>query len=166
MRITFVLAAVLLMAPVFAPGIAKPLDESSHVLSLVNEARSRPRACGARRFGPTGPLAAETRLVRAAQLHALDMARNRFFSHTGSDHSDPVRRVARTGYAWRLVGENIAAGHPSAAETVRAWLASPGHCRNIMEPRFSEAGVGRAEGGRHGIYWTLVVAQPLEATPR
>lgn len=166
MKATFVLAALLLMVPVFAPAAAEPADESSLALALVDQARSRPRVCGGQRFGPAVPLAPEARLVRAAQAHATDMARNGFFSHIGSDRSDPVRRVARTGYTWRRVGENIAAGYPSAVETVQAWLASPGHCRNIMEPHFSQAGVGRAEGGRRGVYWVLVVAQPLEVTRR
>ena len=41
------------------------------------------------------------------------------------------------------------------------WLASPGHCENIMEPRFQHIGVGLATGGKRGqIYWVQTFGEP------
>ncbi len=48
----------------------------------------------------------------------------------------PAQRVRRTGYAPRsVVGENIAAGAPTADEVMQGVLDSPGHCANLMDPR-------------------------------
>ena len=49
--------------------------------------------------------------------------------------------MRRAGYESRLTGENIAYGPVSAEEVVAGWLASPGHCENIMEPRFRDIGM-------------------------
>ena len=48
----------------------------------------------------------------------------------------------------RLTGENIALGPESAEEVVAGWLASPGHCANIMDDRFQHIGVGLSVGRR------------------
>ena len=59
-----------------------------------------------------------------------------------------------TGYRPRLTGENIAFGPESVEEVVAGWLASPGHCANIMDPRFREMGVAVALGRKRGhFYW-------------
>jgi uncharacterized protein YkwD len=88
------------------------------------------------------------------------MARRNYFEHQAPDGSAPRDRVARTGYASRLTGENIAYGPESAEEVVAGWLASPGHCANIMDARFSETGLAYAIGARHAVYWVQVLAQP------
>ena len=89
------------------------------------------------------------------------MARENFFDHRGSDGSQPRDRVLGAGYQSRLTGENIALGPESAEEVVAGWLASPGHCANIMESRFQNIGVGLATGqGRGKIYWVQTFAAP------
>jgi len=49
-------------------------------------------------------------------------------------------------YQEKLVGENIAYGPKTADEVVQGWLDSPGHCANIMDPRFAEMGIAYAAG--------------------
>lgn len=53
----------------------------------------------------------------------------------------------------RTVGENIAAGYRSAASVVRAWLNSPGHRANILNPDFTRIGLGLAAGAGGTRYW-------------
>jgi uncharacterized protein YkwD len=131
------------------------------VFELVNRARAKPRRCGHERFAATTPLASSSILNEAAREHALDMARNDYFEHTGLDGSEPKERLARLGYRSRLTGENIAYGPESAEEVVSGWLASPGHCANIMEPRFREMGIAFAvEPVRGAIYWVQDLAVP------
>jgi uncharacterized protein YkwD len=90
-----------------------------------------------------------------------------FFDHRGSDGSQPRDRVLRTGYKSQLTGENIALGPESAEEVVAGWLKSPGHCANIMEPRFRDIGVGVATGrGRGKIYWVQTFGAPRPASSR
>lgn len=126
----------------------------ARVVALVNEARSRPRKCGSERFSAAAPLNVSESLNDAAAAHARDMARRKFFDHRGSNGSQPRDRVRRAGYESRLTGENIAFGPESAEEVVAGWLASPGHCANIMDARFQEIGVGLSLGRKRGqIYW-------------
>lgn len=50
-------------------------------------------------------------------------------------------------------GENVAYGQRNPAEVMQAWMTSPGHRRNILNPRYSQIGVGSVNNGR-SIYWT------------
>lgn len=133
----------------------------ARVVELVNEARSRARRCGSERFTAAPPLEVSRKLTDAAEEHARDMAHRKFFEHRGSDGSEPRDRVRRTGYQWRLTGENIALGPESAEEVVAGWLDSPGHCANLMEPKFRDIGVGIAVGRKRGqIYWVQEFGAP------
>jgi uncharacterized protein YkwD len=135
---------------------------SSHLLELINQARSEPRTCGAIKFSAATPLRASTSLNEAALTHAVDMAQHQLFQHEGSDGSSPGARATRAGYSWSRVGENIAVGVLNAEEAVKGWLASPGHCANIMQPLFTEMGVGYAvtSNAKPNIYWSQVLARP------
>lgn len=153
---------IVLARPLDLPGAAAGPAQMQRVLDLVNQARARPRNCGTRRFAAAPPLSWDQRLERAAQAHATDMARHEYFSHQGRDGAQAAVRVQRAGYAWRAVGENIAAGQPSAEEVTAGWIASPGHCANLMNPAFTQMGVAYAVNptGKMGIYWTQVFGTP------
>lgn len=127
----------------------------TEMLDAVNAARAEPQVCGDDRRPPVGPLAWSERLESAAARHSRDMHVHDHFAHVGTDGSDVADRVTDAGYRWRLVGENIAVGHPSVDAVVQAWLDSPSHCRQLMDPRVLE--VGAAEDGR---YWTQVFGTP------
>jgi len=68
------------------------------------------------------------------------MALHDYLEHQDLSGHSPADRVRAIGYRETLVGENIAYGPQSADEVVQGWLDSPGHCENIMDPRFSEMG--------------------------
>ena len=87
------------------------------------------------------------------------MATLRYFSHQGKDGSQVGERASRAGYAWQHIGENIASGMRSPEEAVAGWVASPGHCANLMSPGFTEMGSGFAQSrdAETGIvFWTQV----------
>lgn len=138
-------------------------DIQLQTVLLINEARSQPRSCGTESFEATDVVSWNTRLLQAADKHSGDMAQHNFFDHTGSDGSTVAMRVDETGYVWRAVGENIAAGQRSVEEVVAGWLDSPGHCRNLMNPVFTEVAVTCAEDSSadYTRYWTNVLAVPL-----
>lgn len=135
---------------------------AERVLALVNAARAEARLCGRSRYAAAGPLTLSAPLSSAAAAHAADMARRGSIGHTGSDGSEAGDRVTRTRYAWRAVGENVAAGQRTPATVVADWLASPTHCANIMTPQFTEMGIAFAFGSRSrsGVYWAQVLAAP------
>lgn len=154
---------VLAAAPFAAPELSNPARVAERVLDLVNAARAGGRRCGSRFFAPAAPLRLSPQLYGAAIAHSRDMAARSYLDHVGTDGSTPAVRVSRTGYRWRAVGENIAAGLPSAREAVDGWLASPPHCANIMDPDFTATAIAYAVDAksRMGVYWTEVFAAPL-----
>lgn len=153
-----------------APHVPPPANEaqavSRQVLELVNEARSRQRRCGWKRFGRAAPLVLSDALQRAALAHARDMAERRILSHAGRDGSTPGERATRSGYQWHAVGENIAAGQSTAVQVVAEWLGSPRHCANLMSADYSEMGVAYAVEPESdaGIYWAQLFAAPSPTT--
>ena len=110
------------------------------MLQLTNAERSK---------AGLSPLRFSNQLDQAADLHAIDMARNHFSSHTGSDGSNIGDRIARVGYKVSSGGENINSQSPtsSAANAVGWWMNSPGHRANILNSNFTEIGFGYSLDG-------------------
>jgi uncharacterized protein YkwD len=141
-------------------GSCTPTSTTPNMLRLVNDARAMGRNCGTTFYPAVPPLTWDTRLEAAALGHSTDMATNNFFSHTGSDGSTLGQRVTRAGYTWTAVGENIAAGQADEAAAMSSWIASPGHCSNIMSPNYTQMGSALARGGSYGTYWTQDFGHP------
>jgi len=136
------------------------------VVEETNEVRSMGYDCGEfGEFDPAAALEGNEELHEAAQMHAENMADNQFFSHTyrppdcNPESSDQCHdfawRIGQTDYQGRPVGENIARGQQSAQSVVQGWAESDGHCRNMLNPRPNEIGVGVADGPG-GPYWVQV----------
>jgi uncharacterized protein YkwD len=113
------------------------------------------------------PLAANPRLTEAATAYAADLVAGSYFSHTGRDGSDVLDRIRRSGYLPRgaafVLGENLAWGSGGLATPgaiMDAWMNSPGHRENILNPEFREIGIGVVAGnpktadGRGATYAT------------
>ena len=151
-----------LAAPFVPPAPAAAPALAAAVLAAVNRARARPQTCGTQRFAPAPALTRSARLESIARAYAQDMAAHGYMSHTGRDGSSPAERVTRGGYRWLATGENLASGITAAEPLVAGWLASPGHCVNLMDPAYTELGVGFAVNARTapGIYWALELARP------
>ncbi len=134
------------------------------MVTLINRARSSRHRCGRNRFHAASRVRWNSRLARAALEHSRDMARNNFLGHTGSDGSSVGERLTGFGYAWSSVAENISGGRQTSEEAVSAWLKSPDHCANMMNPNFTEIGAAcfRNSSSEYGTYWTLVLASPAK----
>jgi uncharacterized protein YkwD len=130
------------------------------LLRGINDARQQARRCGGQEFEPAGALARHAALDAAAQKHAQDIAGRGELDHAGADGSTAAERVAREGYQWTAVGENVASGQTTAEDAVDTWIASAGHCRNLMNPRYTETGIAVAinEDDDQVIYWVQVYA--------
>ena len=119
-------------------------------------------------FGPAPPVVLSNTLAGVAYGHANDMAVNNYFEHEDLQGKTPSDRVRATGYQEKLVGENIAYGPKSIDEVVQGWMDSPGHCENIMDPRFVEMGLGYATShdSKLALYWVQVLATPRKVASR
>ncbi|MBS0378292.1 MAG: CAP domain-containing protein [Proteobacteria bacterium] len=135
---------------------------AARVLELVNLARSGPRRCGAALLPAAPPLARSANLERAAQEFAQEMATFAFLSHTGHDGSAPNERITRSGYRWTDTAENLASGATSPEVLVSSWLGSPEHCSNIMDPTYTQMGLGYAVSprGDSNTFWALEFGHP------
>ena len=126
------------------------------LLQFVNSYRAEGYYCGdSGYFSSADPVTWDDTLALTAYDHSLDMFTNNFFDHAGSDGSSTGSRLTRRGYTWTTWGENIASGYLNEETVVNGWMASPGHCANIMNPAFTEMGVARV-----GNYWTQDLAAP------
>jgi uncharacterized protein YkwD len=153
---------LVLASPYLVPSGSQAPVLAARTLELVNEVRARGTHCGDHSFGPAPPVRLSGTLADVAQGHATDMAAHNYFEHEDLAGHSPADRVRAVGYREKLVGENIAYGPKSAEEVVQGWLDSPGHCENIMDPRFAEMGVAYAAGqaSRRGLYWVQLLAAP------
>jgi uncharacterized protein YkwD len=150
-------------APVSVPAVNDAAVVGRQILMLVNDARASGRRCGSKTYGSAAPLSLNSTLTRAALAHSQEMARYGEFEHRGHDGSSPAARVASAGYGdYSVVGENIAAGAMTPVEVTQGWLASPAHCENIMDPRFTDIGIAFAVNlsGAELVYWTQDFAAP------
>lgn len=148
--------------PLLSDDLGDWQEAGQKILKLTNEARAKSRTCGSRKFGTAPPLEWNVKIAVSALAHSRDMANRNYFSHEAKDGSKADSRARREGYNWRRIGENIATGQGSAKQAMSGWLASPGHCANIMNPNFTEMGAAYAVNPKSdtAIYWTQVFGTP------
>lgn len=153
---------VVLARPLLDAQLGDGRSTSKALLAQVNAARAKSRLCGRKRFAAARPLTWSTALGAAAQHHSRTMANGNYFAHRGSDGSMPAERAWDAGYRGRQIGENIAAGQGSPSKAMAGWLASPGHCANLMNPIFTQMGAAYATNSRsdEGVYWTMLFGAP------
>ena len=151
-----------LSMPTPPTAATRPPVSATRALELVNDIRAKGTRCGDRAFAPVAPVTLSSTLNSVALGHAADMAQHNYFEHEDLAGHTPADRVRAVGYAEKLVGENIAYGPDSADEVVQGWLDSPGHCENIMDPRFAEMGIAFSAGrnSRRGLYWVQLLVAP------
>jgi len=147
---------IVVARPLLAGGLGDSPAEGQKLLAQINSARAQAHTCGAQAFNPAPPLAWNATLAGAAQAHAQDMANRNYFDHLDRDGHTPGDRAELAGYSAQALGENIAAGQDSVRKVVAGWLASPGHCANLMNPQFRDLGAAYATDPKSdaGIYWT------------
>jgi hypothetical protein len=96
-------------------------------------------------------LATANDLQSLAQSRANDMARNGALAHTTNLGS----KVAN----WKRLGENVGRG-PNLRDIETAFMASPTHRENILDPAFSQLGVGVTWDGKEYFYVAVIFRQP------
>jgi uncharacterized protein YkwD len=126
------------------PDASNLAQVSQATLCLLNDERA---AAGLR------PLAYSAPLTTPSAAYSTKMVAENFFAHESPDGSTLTSRLTAAGYIdpngdW-FVGENLAWGQGNLA-TARniavAWMNSPGHRHNILEPEFTEVGIGIVPG--------------------
>ncbi|MBR1421797.1 MAG: hypothetical protein IJ575_12190 [Selenomonadaceae bacterium] len=122
---------------------------AQEILDQVNQERAR---------AGVAPLTLSEDLTYAADIRAEEIVEN--FSHTRPDGSSCFTVLDNN---YRNVGENIAAGSSTSEGTMNQWMNSPGHRANILNPNFTELGVGYVyrDGSEYGHYWVQLFRRPM-----
>ncbi|MFA6415978.1 MAG: CAP domain-containing protein [Candidatus Paceibacterota bacterium] len=122
-------------------------DQNKKIVELTNEIRARVGV---------PPLKESKNLDLAADQKAEDMLMKQYFAHQGPDKKAVEDWLKSAGYKYLVAGENLAMGFSSPEEVVDGWTRSKTHYENMIDPDFSEIGVGMVVGSFDKTDTTLI----------
>lgn len=122
------------------PGSNAPADHGG-MLSMINASRS---------VNHLGALAEDAQLDSMAQNWAQQLAATRSLTHQNL----AAIIVSPSMAGWQRLTENLFEGGGSSTNALveNAWMASPGHRANILDPNVNRVGVGVAHDGAGNTY--------------
>jgi uncharacterized YkwD family protein len=119
-------------------------SDESRILQLVNAERAK---AGAK------ALSSSSDCTKLARMKSQDMVDNNYFSHQSPTYGSPFDMLKSNNVSYMYAGENIAMNQ-SAEAAFKAWMNSEGHRKNILNPNFTELGVGIAPKGNGSYIYT------------
>ncbi len=138
-------------APTTTPtATPAPPDLERQLVDLINAKRAR-NGCR--------PLHVDPKLHTAAQQHSQDMAAHHYFDHVDRQGGHADSRITAAGYQWSAWGENLDRNRTAPADVLNDWMDGAIHEQNMLDCRFTDAGVGTAPT-TSGPLWTLDLAAP------
>jgi uncharacterized protein YkwD len=113
-------------------------------------------------------LTISVKLNRSSYGYSFDMGTRNYWNQGSSGHDTKAPypdwlggpsftdRIRHQGYSYTAAAENIAAGYGTAEQVFNGWKNSPGHNANMLNPKYTQIGIGRAtvSGSTYGTYWT------------
>lgn len=96
-------------------------------------------------------------LSSAAYTKGRDMVDRDYWAHTAPDGTAPWKFFTDSGYRYRYAGENLARDFSNPSSAVEAWMNSPTHRDNILNPKYKEIGIGVVEGDLAGVDTTIII---------
>jgi hypothetical protein len=103
------------------------------------------------------PLVYNERLADAARRKAANMFSENYWAHNSPSGKTPWVWFNEAGYKYVYAGENLAKDFGSTDRMMEAWMASPTHKENIVNPKYSEIGIAVSPGNIAGQDTVLVV---------
>ena len=119
-----------------------------NIINLVNQSRSK---------NGFQELLENENLNGAAKSKALDMIKNNYFSHNSPSGITPWYWFEQNEYNYKYAGENLALGFSTVENQHQAWMDSPTHKKNILNPNYKEIGVAVERGKINDIVVTIAV---------
>jgi len=133
----FLLAAIFLFF--ISAGANAPLQRNDSERQLF-EALNRERSAQS-----LSMLQWDDALFKAARQHALRMANLNMLEHQLPSESDLEGRLTEAGARFSVIAENIAVG--ASPQIIHGgWMNSPGHRKNILDPRLTSVGIAAVHG--------------------
>ncbi|NMA25253.1 MAG: hypothetical protein GX936_06265 [Clostridiales bacterium] len=121
----------------------------AEVVRLVNLEREKAGAAA---------LAVLKILYTMADVRAQESAVS--FSHTRPNNTRCFTIFGENNLKYRAAGENLAYGFRTPEAVVKAWMASEGHRRNILDPDFKYIGIGYYVNENGRIYCSQLFYTP------
>jgi uncharacterized protein YkwD len=115
------------------PPVPPPAQGCDQIIALINQIRAQ---------NGLSALVYHPQLEADAQAYADFLAAHDALSHTADGRTLDARAEAAGYVTWTALGENLAGGYATVNDAVNAWMASPGHRANILNPAYRETGVG------------------------
>jgi len=144
-----VIKVITVFAPINFPKNIFFADITKSALeSFVNQSR---QSAG------LNPLSENEKLNQAANLKAQNMVQDQYFDHTSPSGVSPWYWFSMAGYKYKYAGENLAVGFFDSYEVYQAWLNSPSHRANILNPNYTEIGTAIVHG--FGLNESIIVVQ-------
>ena len=137
LAVLFIVVLLSQFGPTPALASSSLIGQETTIISRVNSVRAE---------AGLQALTIDSRLTQSAQAKATDMASMGYFAHGSPEGYRMGHWINGAGYTYSLAGENLAKGFTSIDRLMNAWVASPSHYQNLIEPKFVNIGIGIAEG--------------------
>jgi uncharacterized YkwD family protein len=119
-------------------------SQGSRILQLANAERAKVGAPA---------LKSNTELNKLATMKSQDMVENNYFSHQSPTYGSPFDMMKTYGVSYMYAGENLAI-NSDADKAHNAWMGSEGHKKNLLNPDFTEIGIGLYPKGNGSYAYT------------
>lgn len=122
--------------------------KTEEIINLTNKMRQE---------NGLAPVQLDSKLTAAAAQKASDMMARDYWAHVSPVGTQPWYFITEAGYSYRYAGENLARDFSDSNSIVKAWIASPTHRENLLNPRYQDMGLAIVDGKLGGRETTLVV---------
>lgn len=129
-------------------GITSKAHAHPYEMEIVNQVNQERVKYGL----PT--LNMNARLSNMARIKSEDMRDSKYFDHNSPKYGGPFDMMKAFGISYKTAGENIANGQHTPSQVMDAWMTSSGHRKNILNPIYTEIGVGFVTDNMGATYWT------------
>lgn len=130
-------------------GIDGNIDQKT-VIELTNKEREKKGL---------SPVTENEALNKAAQAKAQNMFTENYWAHFAPSGKTPWDFITGAGYRFTFAGENLAKNFYESDQVVIAWMNSPTHRDNLLNPHYKDIGIAVVEGVLNGQKTTLVVQE-------
>ncbi|MCR4279168.1 MAG: CAP domain-containing protein [Candidatus Zambryskibacteria bacterium] len=163
-----ILLVLLFAASLFSPIAGEPIihieSDSQESITLpftpeelrvdeVSEKKMLESVNTERRKAGVSELVMDEGLIEVARKHSHDMWERQYFAHENPDGENAVHRMLEGEVDFARAGENLALTK-SVERAHEGLMDSPGHKRNILDPKFGRIGIGVVDGGVYGKMFT------------
>jgi len=136
-----------------------PTEDTAGTGVMTAEERKILELCNAERAKVGAPaLKANNDLTKLARMKSKDMIDKGYFSHQSPTYGSPFDMMRNYGISYMYAGENLAQ-NTSAEKAFQAWMNSEGHRKNILNPNFTELGVGIASMDGSKMYTQMFIGK-------